>query len=359
MWRGKQRKETLDLEPTPTNVRYAERLAAEIKVKISVGAFDYRTYFPNSANAAETPSEVPTFGSACALWLETKGRLAAATQSQYKNALEFWKLKFGAETRIDLITHGKIAAAVGSHPWPSAKLCNNYLIPLRGTFVLAGRDMRELINPLEGINNSKHQKTPPDPLTIAEMERILSDMIERFHLQVAHYFTFAFLTGMRPEEIIALRWDDIDWNNRTIRVARAKTFKGRFKDLKTSEVRDIDLVDRAINALQAQKRFTYMKAAEIFENPVTDRPWHDERSQRDHYWKPSLKKLGIRARRAYQTRHTYATTALMAGVNPAYIARQLGHANAKMLFTVYAKWIDAADRGREKAKMEAVLRFHS
>ncbi len=164
-----------------------------------------------------------------------------------------------------------------------------------------------------------------------------------------------------PEwEIIALRWDDIDWNNRTTRVERAKTFKGQFKDLKkTSEVRDVDLVDRAINALQAQKAFTYLKSAEVFENPVTGRPRHDERSQRDHYWKPSLENLGIRARRTYQTRHTYATTALMAGVNPAYIARQLGHANAKKLFRVYAKWIDAADRGREEAKMEARLRFHS
>ncbi|WP_407928254.1 site-specific integrase [Collimonas silvisoli] len=161
------------------------------------------------------------------------------------------------------------------------------------------------------------------------MERILADMIERFHRQMAHYFIFAFPTGMRPEEIIALRWDDIDWTNRTIRVSRAKTFKGQFKDLKTSEVRDVDLVDRAISTLEAQKRFTYMKRAEIFENPVTGRPWHDERSQRDHYWKPCLKKLGIRARRAYQARHTYATTALMAGVNPAYIARQLGHANEK------------------------------
>jgi integrase len=60
-------------------------------------------------------------------------------------------------------------------------------------------------------------------------------------------------------------------------------------------------------------------------------------------------------RRAYQTRHTYATNNLMGGVNPAYIARQMGHSNAKILFTVYAKWIDAADRGREKAKMEAVM----
>lgn len=197
--------------------------------------------------------------------------------------------------------------------------------------------MRDVVNPIEGIENSKHQKTPLDPLTIVEMERILADMTERFDLQVAHYFIFAFLTGMRPEEIIAIRWDDIDWNNRTVCVSRAKTFKGGLKDLKTSEVRDVDLVDRAMNMLQAQKWFTYMKRAEIFENPVTGRPWHDERSQRDHYWKPCLKKLGIRSRRAYQTRHTYATTALMAGVNPASIARRLGHANAKMQFTVYAK----------------------
>ena len=66
--------------------------------------------------------------------------------------------------------------------------------------------------------------------------------------------------------------------------------------------------------------------------------------------------MGIRYRSPYQTRHTYATIALMNGVNPAYISRQLGHKNAKMLFEVYAKWIDRADRGREKAKIEAALR---
>jgi hypothetical protein len=59
--------------------------------------------------------------------------------------------------------------------------------------------------------------------------------------------------------------------------------RGQFKDLKTSEVRDMDLVDRVISTLEAQMQFTYMKRAEIFENPVTGRPWHDERSQRDHY----------------------------------------------------------------------------
>lgn len=88
----------------------------------------------------------------------------------------------------------------------------------------------------------------------------------------------------------------------------------------------------------------------IFENPNTDRPWNDERCQRDTFWQPALRASGIRRRRAYQTRHTCATNALSAGANPAYIARQMGHKNAKMLFTVYAKWIDGADAGGRKRR---------
>jgi hypothetical protein len=55
-------------------------------------------------------------------------------------------------------------------------------------------------------------------------------------------------------------------------------FKGGLTDLKTNEVRDVGLVDRTV-----QKRLTCITRAVTFENPVTDRPWHDGRSQRDHY----------------------------------------------------------------------------
>lgn len=43
---------------------------------------------------------------------------------------------------------------------------------------------------------------------------------------------------MRPEELIALRWADVDWSMRTIRVTRART-AGEFKDLKTYNSRDV------------------------------------------------------------------------------------------------------------------------
>jgi integrase len=45
----------------------------------------------------------------------------------------------------------------------------------------------------------------------------------------------------------------------------------------------------------------------------------------------------------------------MAGMNPAYVSRQMGHTNAKMFFEVYSKWIDGAANNLEKAKMDAWL----
>jgi integrase len=360
VWQGKRYRETLTvngapIKPTPANLKYAGRVANEIRDKIRLDAFVLADYFPDSKRAVAASPGVTTFGQMAATWMETKGRLATKTKTQYENALEVWKGLLGEDTPISDLSHGKIAAVVGRHPWASAKLLNNYLIPLRGVFKLAGREMR-LENPMEGIENSKHQPPAPDPLSIEEMESILAHMKKVYDPRIWAYFEFAFLTGMRPEELIELRWGDVDWNHRTIRVQRARA-AGEVKDLKTYNSRDVELIDRALAALISMKPWTLMGGDEatIFQNPVTNRSFHDERSQRDHYWNPTLRKLGIRRRRAYQTRHTYAATSLSGGVNPAYIARQMGHKNAKMLFTVYAKWIDGADRGRERAKMEAVL----
>ncbi len=356
-WRGKRQREPLDLPPTPANLKYAARLVEDIKRRIASGTFDYAEFFPDSKQAVDR-RRVPTLLEACDLWLAAKGRLAPATLSQYGLALAFWQGKLGANTPITEITHGRLAALVGSHPWSSAKMCNNALIPLRGVFTLSLRDISSLAlpgkpapsNPLDGIENAKFQKSPPDPFTLDEAEAILADLARHYDERAVNYFEFAFFSGMRPEEMIALRWDDVSEGQ--VRVQRAKTFKGGIKAVKTYQVRDVELMSRAEQALTRQAKWTRMKDAEVFENPVTSKPWHDDRSQRDHYWKPALRRLQIRYRSAYQTRHTFATVALMSGANPAYIARQLGHKNAKMVFEVYAKWIDRADRGREMEKIE-------
>ncbi|SMF35833.1 integrase [Pseudomonas sp. LAIL14HWK12:I11] len=64
----------------------------------------------------------------------------------------------------------------------------------------------------------------------------------------------------------------------------------------------------------------------------------------------SAQALDIRDRRQYDTRHTYATLCLMPGMNPAFIANQLGH-SVEMLLSTYAKWISSSSDWRELEKL--------
>ena len=108
-----------------------------------------------------------------------------------------------------------------------------------------------------------------------------------------------------------------------------------------------DNTPQAIEALAIMKQYTKMKKGDVFEHPVLNAPWHDDRSQRDTYWKPSLIRCGIRYHRQYCTRATCATAALMEGVDPSFMATQLGH-SIKMFFETYAKWISGK---RDKAQV--------
>lgn len=91
------------------------------------------------------------------------------------------------------------------------------------------------------------------------------------------------------------RQDDVDFAAGTVRIQRARTFRGTVKGRKISETRDVDLVPLALEALEAMKPLTRLERAEIFESPWTGKPFHEERSQRDHAWKPTLAALGIRS----------------------------------------------------------------
>lgn len=45
----------------------------------------------------------------------------------------------------------------------------------------------------------------------------------------------------------------------------------------------------------------------------------------------------------------------MAGANPMWVARQMGYSTMKMLLENYSRWIDLADKQREKSKIEQLL----
>lgn len=319
---------------------------------IRAGVYRREDYFVGGA----APRLATTFGDYADQWLETLTG-AKSTKRSYRTAINAtWRPAFGSDP-IAQIRFSDIKKAVAEKAkTASGKTINNHLIALRAIFRMAKTDGLIMSDPSEAIENMAHQAAEADPFEWDEMEAVLANMAAKYPDPVWSYYEFAFSTGLRPSEQIALTWGDIDWRRKKAKIERA-VVDWEEKGTKTNRVRLIDLNDRALAALKRQKPHTFMKGdeARIFHNPNTGKPWPDEQVQRRRYFNPTLRALGLRHRDAYQTRHTFATLALMGGINPAYIAKQLGHTTPQMVFRVYARWIDGADKGAEAAKLNAIL----
>lgn len=372
---GERCRETLDEKATPPNLKYAERLVREIKAKIESGAFVYATYFPKSPRAeVTTANTLRTFGPR---WLEAKGgEVGNNTRTQYLNAFNVW-CEFADPDLFDGRPLGDIPfveihetdlkALIAMREWPSARLKNNYLIPLRGIFESACAKLG-IPNPMAEVKNARRQKKRPDPFNAQQADQILSYMARTFDPRVWAYFNWQFATGMRPQETIALPRDNLDGRAAHVEVVRTG---GENKDhTKTHFSRIVELNDRAMQSVEIMAH--YWRDGDhglVFERPEwrpgskggkpqASGPWNDARSQNDTYWKPTLKALGIRYRAPYKTRHTYATIGLMNRVAAAWLADQLGH-DVKEFFATYARWINGAANSAEMQKMNAAMPANS
>jgi integrase len=354
MWKGVRCREVLPVPNSPVNLRYAERLRRDIVDKIRLGAFRYAEYFPNSPRCGADKSAPVTFGEYAQRYLKLRTDLAKSTLKSYRAALNsFWLPALGKMV-LTKIVFTDVSTALAGTAWKSNKTRNNYLIVLRRVLDAAFVDGIIDRNPADRVRNAKVQQQEPDPLLLEEVELILGMMRERYHEHVVNYFEFAVFSGLRTSELIALEWGDVDFRRNQVFVRRAFV-EGEVKTTKTSRIRHVDLNSRAKAALMRQKHLTFLVGGHVFLNPVTGAPWADDYRQRINYWHPTLKALGLRARDAYQTRHTYATLLLMSGANPAYVAQQLGHTTMKITLERYARWMPRADDGAEIAKFEARL----
>jgi integrase len=362
-WNGERYRPTLKIPFTPSNKKYAERLKGEIELSIAKGEYNleqYAKHFPTSKIAKSIPKQlnsIPTFKELSDTWLLSISDYAAGTIANYKKCLNFWLDHLG-EKPITEIPYSTLIALTNSQGW-NPKHRNNMLIPVRRVFDMATNDSLIEKNPASLIKNTKVQSPPPDPFTLDEVNAITGYMLKNFDEQVYNYYEYAFFSGVRPEEEIALMWPEIDFNHELSRIRRVRTAKTDRESTKTSVVRDIELNSRALAAIIRQKKFTFMKSEYVFHNPVIGKQWNSEASQRRIYWNPTLKALGIRQRVQYQTRHTFATLNLMAGANPMWVARMLGHKTMQMVLNVYSKWIDGADKKKEINKIEAFFSEHS
>lgn len=357
-YRNVRCRERLKLAPTPANIKFASNLRAQIQAEIARGTFDYAAHFPDSKRArllSKVPGAAVTIADALRQWLRgMQGQLEHTTLRDYELAIErVWIPAFG-KRRLTELTRGDLKSWVAEQTF-GLKRVRNLLLPMRGAYAQAMEDELIQVNPFVGWTPRKIE--PPkddedvDPFDQTEVNAILAHC----EGQVRNLFQFAFWTGLRTSELIALRWEDVDLAGETITVRRAKVRK-QIKAPKTKAGRrTVQLLKPALNALQAQREHTQLRGKEVFLNPRTGEPWEHDGPIRKTAWQPALVRAGVRYRYPYQTRHTFASTLLSAGENPVWVATMMGHKDWAMIIKVYGRWIPsiAPDAGSKVAVLWA------
>ena len=349
-YRGQRCREQTALEDTPANRKKLGKLLEKVEAEITLGTFDYRSYFPNSALVekfesaapfdAGSNSAAPQFKKFSETWYE---EMKIGWRESYRDAIRgildkrlldhFGEKEVDRITKADLLQFraqlGKVAR--GNGKGLSATHINRHMKILR-MILNEAADRFEFTSPYHGIKPLKVQKTDIDPFAMDEINQVLAAVRPDFR----DYYTVRFFTGMRTGEVDGLKWRYVDFERRQILV-RETIVRGKPEYTKNDgSQREIDMSQPVYDALKRQKKstgdFDYVFATRagtpISHNNVTKRVWY-----------PLLQHLGLRKRRPYQTRHTAATLWLASGENPEWIARQMGHANTEMLFRVYSRYV--------------------
>ena len=279
-------------------------------------------------------------------WLEDKEKqLKASSYDGYRKVVEGSLVPMFGELLLTELTRKVIRDKLKIKKVSNKTLANVQSV-LRAALTDAV-DEYELIesNPISGWTYKNRDALPTedeiDPFTADEQSVILLNL----EGQAKNFVQFAFWTGMRTSELVALDWRAVDFVRGTVRVSRALTqVSGEAEVPKTAAGRrDVKLLQPALEALEAQKQHTWLKGHEVFQNPRTGQRWAGDQPIRKTMWAPALKRGGIRYRFPYQTRHTYASMMLSAGEHPMWVASQMGHADWTMIARVYGRWMPEAD----------------
>jgi len=217
----------------------------------------------------------------------------------------------------------------------SNKAVINIRIIFNGIFQDALRDEIIQKNPFLIIKAPKNiAKNENIPFSKDEIFKILDASPDKIKL----FFAIGFFTGMRTGEITALKWENINLDNKTISV-RATRNKGIETTPKTeSSIRDVDILDVLIPYIENHLKYKIDNSEYLF-NTRFNKPYHSAVKISTIYWEKVLKKLGIPYRNLYQMRHTFASMMIASGEDILWVSNMLGHKNSNITLSTYAKYI--------------------
>lgn len=198
-----------------------------------------------------------------------------------------------------------------------------------------------------------------DALTVDEEERFIKEL-DKGYDEYTIVFYIAIYTGMRISEILALKRDDIDFENKKIYVRKTLSHveKGRILLENTTKtyagMRDVPILDTLYNKLieykiDKKRGFLFLKNGNFIHATSFNVRFQKicKNANIRVYKKKAKIKSGRKTKKIYvcnitkskvnthMLRHTFATRCIENGVNPVVLQRILGHKDIQVTLNTY------------------------
>ncbi len=331
---SKRYRKSLGLDDTKANRKLAEqRIIPEIVYKLNSG-----TFFDNQKQ------KVPTVGEYAKVSFDLhRFDRSPFTQADYERAYRLHIEPYFDKKPLDEIKPSDLAR------WQNRLLetlgprrVGNIRIVFNMFFVDAMKDDLIQRNPFTLVKAPRRvESREKKPFAIEEIYRIVDYMPQ--HIKA--FFAIGFFTGMRTGEIIALKWEDIDFDAKVIQVRRRIRMGVEGPPKTKNSIRDVEIIDTLLPYLHDNHTIMPDDAIYLFENN-RGKPFSTANKISAWYWKPALEALGIPYRNLYQMRHTFASMMIANGEDILWVSQMLGHKDSSMTLQKYARYIKQDGRKR-------------
>lgn len=171
-------------------------------------------------------------------------------------------------------------------------------------------------NPVEHVRRPPPAKSRDRRLTWSELRMLLRAADKQKNRQIGAIIRLGYLTGMRQSEILALRWEWIDFNDAV----------ALLPDTKNGDARAIPLGRRAVRLLERLQPDD-LDDHEEPEGPIFSYTSDGFRS----IWHRMTRAVGLTDIRFHDLRHEATSRFFEAGLNPMEVASITGHRTLAML----------------------------
>ena len=305
-------------------------------------------YHAYMSRGAEISESAETLAAVCEKWAETckKPVVSDLTYRQtYVYSIDAIKKHFG-DALIRDVRQADIQKFFVKNSWRNRWAVDKFYYILKNTFNFAVQNNIIQKSPFIDIRKYSHDSSkkraysPDQYFQCVEYAKTHSRGIGAF---------IVLKSGLRRGELCALRWSDIDFQNKTISVRRAITFKSGKLVISRGKTRNaariIPVDDETVSFLQSAPRLAPCVVGHVEGQDYIDPKNYAKREYR-RFMRDFSTETGNPALSLHELRHTYGTMLYHFHTPLEAIAKVMGHSSLEITRKIYVH--DTVDDLKER-----------